>query len=78
MNKTKKRDYGRENAHRYARICIKESGCIPIDIFKSKIIDNEDNKDNVKVFSEKTNSEGSLGTSNIGCDLIKNLLNNTW
>ena len=48
---------------------------MPITVYSSI---NEDNKDNVKVFSEKTNSEGSLGTSNIGCDLIKNLLNNTW
>ena len=48
---------------------------VPITVYSSI---NEDNKDNVKVFSEKTNSEGSLGTSNIGCDLIKNLLNNTW
>jgi 2,3-bisphosphoglycerate-independent phosphoglycerate mutase len=48
---------------------------VPITVYSSK---DEDKADDVESYSEANNAEGSLGTDNIGFNLIKNLLDDVW
>ena len=48
---------------------------VPITVYSSK---DEDKADDVESYSEANNAKGSLGTDNVGCDLIKNLLDDIW